>query len=127
MEVFSQIHDLVKLQCFFTCRFLMPGKCKLRPESLEIFTYYLMSVNFVYTTVLTLEAFVTIFFQRIWIYLIAGRVMGQVVKVRGYRTLEGVGRRGMGRVLMLAAESHMSRWGLFFFFFSFSDALDILI
>lgn len=41
--------------------FLMPGKCKLRPESLEIFTYYLMSINFVHTTVLTLELLLPVF------------------------------------------------------------------
>lgn len=52
----------MKLQCFFTCRFLMPGKCKLRPESLEIFTYYLMSISFVHTTVVTLEVLVANFF-----------------------------------------------------------------
>lgn len=42
----------------------MPGKCKLRPESLEIFAYYLMSINFVYTTVLTFEALVGHIFSK---------------------------------------------------------------
>jgi len=58
-------------------------------------------------------------------------VIGQIVKVRSYRTLARNGEEGMGCVLMLAAESHMSRrvqqshlCSLFFFFL---DSLDMLI
>lgn len=72
----------MRRQYFFTCRPLVPGECKLRPGSLEIFTYCLMSTNFVYGTVLTLKALAARFFQRIWIYIIARRVIGQVVKIR---------------------------------------------
>ena len=41
-----------------------------------------MSTNFVYSTVLTLKALAARFFQRIWIYIIARRVIGQIVKMR---------------------------------------------